>query len=98
MTKPLHYRVGSIVIIDDGCNLVICKSHTPSERIVIERADREDLLTCLMQAQDARIDLSVAGLPEPNNTWTYEIGDNGSISGEPVYQAAVESWKRRSSP
>lgn len=57
MTKPIYYRVGSIVIIDDGCNLAICKSHTPSERIVIEHADREDLLTCIMLAQDRRTGL-----------------------------------------
>lgn len=58
MTDPLTYRVGSIVIVDDGTNIRIYKGHTPSESIIIERSDRDDLLTCLMQAQDKRVDLA----------------------------------------
>jgi hypothetical protein len=51
------YRVGSILVEDDGRNLRISKTHTPSEAIVVESADRADLLAALISAEDRRADL-----------------------------------------
>jgi hypothetical protein len=43
-------RRGSIVVERaGGGNLVIYKSHTPTERIVIERADEHDAMLALME-------------------------------------------------
>ncbi len=52
MTK---YQSGSIVVEANDAiypgNLVISHSHTPGNRITIERNDRWDLLRALMEAQ-----------------------------------------------
>lgn len=49
------YRHGSIVATcEEGRNLRIFKSHTPSESITIEHADRADLLAAITEAQGAR--------------------------------------------
>ena len=50
------YQVGSIVVDDDGRNIRISKSHTPLESLVVEHADRADLLAALMMAEDGRED------------------------------------------
>lgn len=34
-----------------GGNLLIYMSHTPDERIMVQRADRKDLLVCLLKAE-----------------------------------------------
>jgi hypothetical protein len=52
VTPKRTFRFGSIVVLDDGRNLELHKSNTPSDRIVIEHADRWDVLSALMAAQD----------------------------------------------
>jgi hypothetical protein len=52
------YRVGSIEIVDDGRNLTMTKTHTRTEQFVVESADREDFLKCVLLAVDRREDLA----------------------------------------
>lgn len=50
-------RAGSIcATVDAGGSLIIWKSHAPRERLVVERADIEDLVVA--------IDCAVSGLPD----------------------------------
>lgn len=42
ITPKRIVRRGSIVVTDDGRDIELTKSHTPSDRFVIENADRED--------------------------------------------------------
>lgn len=49
--------------IDHEANIMISHSHTPTSRIVIERADRWDLLIALMEAQG--VDPDIIKLVDP---------------------------------
>jgi hypothetical protein len=63
--KKHHY--GSIIVTDNGRDLVIMKSHTIEEQIRIEWNDRLDLLRCLMDAQGVEDGLMDIVDPRPKD-------------------------------
>lgn len=81
-----RYRVGDVIIDDDGQNLLLFIEGTGWRSVVIGAADRENALTCLQQAVDRRTDLAISGpmgtaLVERGNPYA-SIEDESSIEDE----------------